>query len=116
MLAACRRGIPAARPDGLGQAFAGTVSRRVLAVAVAVTLAAAAVEGKFDIDGGRTRLAMHAVLAAIIALVITDLIRRFWCRRLGGITGDVLGALNEVGTCLVLLLMAGQLPGSVNAF
>lgn len=116
MLMACRHGIRSARAEGLGAMFAGTVSRRVVAVAVAVTLAAGAVEGKFDIDGGRTRLAMHAVLAAVIALVITELVRRLWCRRLGGITGDVLGALNELGTLLVLLLMAGQLPSSINAF
>jgi adenosylcobinamide-GDP ribazoletransferase len=116
MMAACRQGIRPARAEGLGAMVAGTVSRRVVAVAVTLTLAAAAVEGKFDIDGGQTRLAMHAVLAAAIALIITELIRRLWCRRLGGITGDVLGALNEVGTLLVLLLMAGQLPSSINAF
>jgi adenosylcobinamide-GDP ribazoletransferase len=116
MLLACRRGIPAARPDGLGQMFAGTVSRRVVAVAVALTFAAAGIEGKFDIDGGQTRLAMHAILAAAIALIISELLRRLWCRRLGGITGDVLGALNELATLTVLLLMAGQLPNAINAF
>src|SRR5215472_10950118 len=39
---ACRRGVPAARPDGLGVLVAGSVRPVVPAVATAVTLAAAA--------------------------------------------------------------------------
>jgi adenosylcobinamide-GDP ribazoletransferase len=116
MVVACRRGIPAARPDGLGALVAGTVRPRLVALVVILTAAAGALGGKFDIDGGRTRLALHALLALIAALVVTEFLRWLWCRRLGGITGDVLGGLNEIATAVVLLVLAGHLPGSINAF
>jgi adenosylcobinamide-GDP ribazoletransferase len=116
MALACRRGIRAARPDGLGALVAGTARWSALAVVVALTAAAGALAGKFDIDGGRTRLAMHAVLALTVALLVAEGFRWLWSRRLGGITGDVLGALNEVATLVVLLVLAGHLPSSINAF
>jgi adenosylcobinamide-GDP ribazoletransferase len=116
MVVACRRGIRPAREAGFGALVAGTIRRRAVALVVVLTAAAGALGGKFDIDGGRSRLALHAVLALIAALVVTEFLRWLWCRRLGGITGDVLGALNEIATAVVLLVLAGHLPGSINAF
>lgn len=116
MVVACRRGINPARPEGLGALVAGTVRRPVVALVVGLTAAAGALGGKFDIDGGRTRLALHALLALIAALVVTEFVRWLWCRRLGGITGDVLGGLSEIATAVVLLVLAGHLPGDLNAF
>ena len=116
MVVACRQGVRPARSEGLGALVAGTIRRPVVALVVALTAATGALGGKFDIDGGRTRLALHAVLALIAALVVTEFLRWLWCRRLGGITGDVLGGLNEIATAVVLLVLAGHLPGSINAF
>ncbi|GAA5184125.1 hypothetical protein GCM10023322_24900 [Rugosimonospora acidiphila] len=94
---ACRRGVPAARPEGLGALVAGTVG---VASAVAGTLAVAA-------------LAVLAVparpwqgpLAVLLAVGGSALVRRHAVRRLGGITGDVLGALVEVATGVAYLVL-----------
>ncbi|WP_328851985.1 adenosylcobinamide-GDP ribazoletransferase [Micromonospora globbae] len=92
---ACRRGVPAARPEGLGALVAGTVGPLAPAVgAVAVALVAvAAVPGR-PWQGPLAVAAALAVAAGLLAHVV---------RRLGGITGDVLGATVEVVTTLVYL-------------
>ncbi|MEU8182629.1 adenosylcobinamide-GDP ribazoletransferase [Micromonospora sp. NPDC049044] len=92
---ACRRAVPAARPDGLGALVAGTVGPVALAVgAVAVVLLAVpAVPGR----PWQGPLAVAAALAVALRL-LTHVVRR-----LGGITGDVLGATVEVVTTLVYL-------------
>ncbi|GAB3085554.1 adenosylcobinamide-GDP ribazoletransferase [Micromonospora schwarzwaldensis] len=92
---ACRRGVPAARPDGLGALVAGTVGWGVLtlgALAVAL-LAAPAVPGR----------PWQGPLAVLGALAVAAGLLRHLVRRFGGITGDVLGALVEVVTTLSYL-------------
>ena len=71
---ACRRGIPAARTDGLGAGVVGSVStaaggrrRRSPCFAVAV------VAGKLDYDGGRFRESVHAMFAVLCAVVVAAL-------------------------------------------
>ena len=92
---ACRRGVPAARPEGLGALVAGTVSRPVLGVAtVAVAaLAVPAVPGR----------PWQGPLAVAVALTVELLLLRHVVRRLGGVTGDVLGASVEITATLVYL-------------
>ncbi|MEV0730078.1 adenosylcobinamide-GDP ribazoletransferase [Polymorphospora sp. NPDC050346] len=87
---ACRRGVPAARPDGMGALVAGTVGRPALAVATAavVLAAVAAVPGR-PWQGPAAVLAALAVAVLLVAHAV---------RRLGGVTGDVLGAAVEAGT------------------
>jgi adenosylcobinamide-GDP ribazoletransferase len=94
---ACRRGVPAARPDGLGALVAGTVPVAVLAV-VAIVVAAAAVPAV----PGRPWQGPAAVAAALF--VVLPLVRHA-VRRFGGITGDVLGAVVEVGTTAALVAL-----------
>lgn len=92
---ACRRGLPAARPDGLGALVAGTVGPGALAAgttAVAL-LALAAVPDR----------PWQGPLVVIAALATAVWLLRHVVRRLGGITGDVLGATTEVVTTLVYL-------------
>lgn len=92
---ACRRGLPAARPDGLGALVAGTVGPGALATgttAVAL-LALAAVPDR----------PWQGPLVVIAALATAVWLLRHVVRRLGGITGDVLGATTEVVTTLVYL-------------
>jgi len=91
---ACRRGVRSARPSGLGALVAGTVPRLVAAV---LTLAAL---------GGA--VALGAIYAAAVAagLGCAVLLTALATRRLGGITGDVLGAAAELATAACLLVTA----------
>ena len=91
---ACRRGVPAARGTGLGTLVAGTVP-----AAIPVALTAAALAGAYPF-GIVVPIAVAAGLAASLALTALAV------RRLGGITGDVLGALVEVATAVCLLVTA----------
>jgi len=95
---ACARGVPAARGDGLGSAVAGAVP---VPVVVAVT-GGLAVAG-FLLDGGR------GVVGVVVALSVTALVVFRAVRRLGGVTGDVLGAVVEVALagCLVAQVVGG---------
>ena len=100
---ACGGGVPAARPEGLGEAVAGSVPAlgAVLTwlgwagVLAAVAMLAGAVwwAGPLAAAGG--------LLSAAVLL--------WWCvRRLGGITGDVLGACIEAaatGLAVVAVLI-----------
>lgn len=102
---AARRGVPAARPEGLGAAVAGVVPVRGAAiVAVAVTLAAAgagAFFGPYDI--------VRTALAVVVAAGVAELLLRHCTRRFGGVTGDVFGGLAETAatTALVVLSLGG---------
>lgn len=96
---ACTRGIPAARPDGLGATVAGTVPA-VLASAIMVTwialcLATSTSWGSWWVG----------VSGALVGLVAGAYLTRVACRRLGGITGDVLGAVIEVITTSTLVAL-----------
>ena len=88
---ACRRGVPAARPEGLGATVAGSVG---VAAAVTSTLVGAA------LGAGLALLARAAWPAGALVVVATALATLAVVgtarRRVGGITGDVLGAVVEV--------------------
>ncbi|MGO4663175.1 adenosylcobinamide-GDP ribazoletransferase [Terrabacter sp. 2TAF16] len=108
--AVCTRdGIPPARADGLGQGVAGTVSRAhllglVAAVALLAGLAVAglsAVLGDTSWAGGVGAVAV--VLVSVAGSVVT---RRHAVRRLGGVTGDVIGAAIEVALAAGLVTAA----------
>ncbi|MFG2191234.1 adenosylcobinamide-GDP ribazoletransferase [Streptomyces sp. NPDC048639] len=99
---ASRTGVPAARPDGLGAAVAATVPVGSAAVAAAVTVAACAAAGASLGPYGAVR---HA-LAVLIALGAAELLLRHCRRRLGGVTGDVFGALAETAATAALLALA----------
>lgn len=91
---ACRRGVPAARPDGMGALVAGTVPvAGCAAVAVAVTAVAFALDVRYAVG-------------VVVALAAAWALGAHAVRRLGGITGDVLGALVETAVTVVLLAAA----------
>lgn len=95
---ACRKGVPAARETGLGAMFAGTVAP--------VTAATAAIGvGLLAISAVPTRPWQGPVVVAA-ALGCAFLLTRHAVRRLGGITGDVLGAGVQVATTLTLVGLA----------
>lgn len=91
---------PYARTDGLATSFLGASGRSLIAVdllALAAAVAAAAI-----VDGvvGVAAVAVGiAVFSALLALAI---------RRLGGFTGDVLGAGIVVGETAALVTLAGS--------
>jgi adenosylcobinamide-GDP ribazoletransferase len=97
----CRRGVPPARNHGLGVAVAGSVPWIAaflawLAVAVALGL------GQVVIGGSYATGAIAAVVAALGVLLLV------WrcVRRLGGVTGDVMGASIEVALTILLVGVA----------
>jgi adenosylcobinamide-GDP ribazoletransferase len=96
---ACRGGVPAARPDGLGATVAGSVPGAAAAAVTAAVLAGAVVLGMIE----RSAVLPAAVLTGLVA---AWLLRRHLLRRLGGVTGDVLGALVETAITIALLVTA----------
>ncbi len=107
---ACRTGIPPARTDGLGVSVIGSVSAARSAIVTALVFVIAAVAGKLDVDGGRLRESVHAMFAVLCAVVVAALVRRLAVRRLGGMTGDVFGALIELAVLTDLFVMAIPAP------
>ena len=97
VMAVAARALPYARDDGLATRFRGGDWRTVAlyGLIVAVSLGALA-------DGRRTELAVGMAVAAG-ALVVA-----FGHRRLGGFTGDVLGAAGVVGETVGLLVAAAK--------
>jgi adenosylcobinamide-GDP ribazoletransferase len=94
---ACRPGVPAARPDGLGALVAGTVrwpGALLGTLAVGVVALPAAPQRPWQ-----------GPLAVALALGAALLLLRHAVRRLGGITGDVLGALVELTTTIVYVVL-----------
>jgi adenosylcobinamide-GDP ribazoletransferase len=109
----CARGIPAARDDGLGSSVAGSVPRPL---ALLVPLLAAAIAGLVlpsapGVQGaGLARaaggLAGRADLAVAGGCAAGTVLAGRAVRRLGGVTGDVLGFAVELGTAAALVVLA----------
>jgi adenosylcobinamide-GDP ribazoletransferase len=105
-LAMARTGLPGVRMaagSSLGRAVAGTVSpawfaASVVVSAVLVTAAQWLLTGPADAAG--------LLAAAVAGLLAAELLRARATARLGGVTGDVMGALGEVATTATLLVAA----------
>jgi adenosylcobinamide-GDP ribazoletransferase len=97
----CMRGVPAARPDGLGATVAGTVPVPATIAAILGWTALCAVVC--------TWLAPDLLLSALTAVVgcvaAGGLMLVICIRRLGGITGDVLGAAIEISMAASLVIL-----------
>jgi len=106
---ACRRGVPAARPDGLGALVAGTVRPAIPAGTTLATAAAAVTAVVISAVMIGEPLGWTLPLAVVAGLGSAFVVERHAVRRLGGITGDVLGALVEV-TATVTLVVAAMGP------
>jgi adenosylcobinamide-GDP ribazoletransferase len=92
---ACRRGMAAARPDGLGALVAGTTQTLELALGL-VAVALVAVPAVPDRP-------WQGPLAVLVGLGASVVVHRHAVSRLGGITGDVLGALVEIAQTVTLV-------------
>lgn len=95
---ACLRPVPAARPDGLGALVAGTVppAVAVLGTVLVAALAVPAVPGR----------PWQGPVAVAVGLVAAALLLRRVVRRIGGITGDVLGAVAETAVTATVVVLA----------
>jgi adenosylcobinamide-GDP ribazoletransferase len=97
---ACLSGVPAARAEGLGATFIGGVPvaaavPSVLAGVVAAALAGHALGSTWPLLAG-----VVLMVGAVVALLLRCV------RRLGGITGDVLGAAVELSFAVLVLAAA----------
>ena len=107
-----RPGVPPRDPrrprrTGSAPASIGSVSALRAAVVTVAVFVVAAIAGKLDYDGGRLRESVHAMFAVLCAVVVAALVRRLAVRRLGGLTGDVFGALIEIAVVVDLVVMVG---------
>jgi adenosylcobinamide-GDP ribazoletransferase len=96
-------GAPAAHSGGLGALIAGTTSHRARWLEPAALLG---VVGAAGWAAGGVTLAVRGLTAVACGLVVAAAVRWLACRRFGGMTGDVYGALIELGTATVLLVAA----------
>ena len=89
----CRRGVPAATSDGLGGQAAESLPMAVAAsvVIVALVLVVGAVSAVSD-----RAVTLGVAGSGVVAIGVAELWRRHCSRRFGGITGDVLGSVEQV--------------------
>jgi adenosylcobinamide-GDP ribazoletransferase len=96
---ACMRGLPAARSDGLGHAVIGTVPPLAAVLVVGLTTVVVAL-----VAGLGGLLGVLTAAAAVAAVLLV-------CRaKLGGSTGDVLGACVEIALAAFLVAQVSDLP------
>jgi len=95
---ACRRSVPAARPEGLGALVAGTQTLVVpLAWAAALMgLATVAIAGRW----------WQGPVAVVLTAGVVAGISWHTARRFGGVTGDVLGACSELAVATAVVVLA----------
>jgi adenosylcobinamide-GDP ribazoletransferase len=89
---------PQARPGGLGAAFATGLGWRIFVGAALLPLALTVAAG------------WRGVIAALAAHLVAYLIFALARRRLGGVTGDVMGMVIELAEGAVLLVFAASWP------
>lgn len=85
---------PYARKEGKAGAYFSGMTRKIFTLCTIITLAC------LLIFSGLSGLLIIIICAAGIYLL-----GRFSCRKIGGLTGDVLGAINEIAEILVLFSM-----------
>ncbi|MGH3701011.1 MAG: adenosylcobinamide-GDP ribazoletransferase [Pseudonocardiaceae bacterium] len=93
-----RKGVPPARPTGMGALVAGSQPPGVPMAWSALLL----VGGLVAVPGRCWQGAAAVSLAAAVVLVVSAHTRR----RFGGVTGDVLGAANELASTAILAICA----------
>ena len=97
---ACVRGVPAARADGLGVTHVGSVPVVAAVASLVVVGVVVGLAGHGLGSAWSTVLGVVAMVAVVLALLLRCV------RRLGGITGDVLGAAVEVSFAVLVLAAA----------
>jgi len=83
---------PYARPDGIGKAFAQYANKYTLYIGLILTLLVIVPVGK------------QAILCLAVVSICTWLFARFVTKLLGGLTGDIYGAMSELAEIIVLFV------------
>jgi len=96
---ACMRGLPAARADGLGHTVVGAVPPLVATLVVGLTTVLVTLVAGL---GGLVGVVVTAATVATVLLICG--------RKLGGSTGDVLGAGVEIAFATFLVTQVSSLP------
>lgn len=104
----CRRGVPAATADGLGGQAAESLSVAAAAAVVAAVLVL--VVGAGTVAAPDRSVALALAVGGVAGLLIGELWRRRCSARFGGITGDVLGSIEEVTFTAFLVLVTLLVP------
>ena len=99
---ACRRSLSPAAPTGFGAMVAGT-QRLSLIVWPVIMLTGAAILGSTSVRGFDVSHTLTAAMTFVVMCAAVWLLSRHCARRIGGITGDVLGASIELGLAIVLV-------------
>lgn len=102
VLAAARPAVPA-HTDGFGALVIGTQRTSAVVWAVVVVVAAACTGFTVDAKGFDTVVAVRGVLVVVVIGAMTLLLRRHCARRMGGLSGDVLGAAIEAMTAVAVV-------------
>lgn len=100
----CARGIPAARPEGLGAVVADSVPLPALAF----VLVASAMALGVAMPATHTGSGLAAVAVLVMTLVVAVLIR-IATRVFGGVSGDVMGAAIELSLAALLVTLSAGL-------
>jgi adenosylcobinamide-GDP ribazoletransferase len=95
-------GSPSARPSGFGALVAGRTSAAGRVASVVLLVGAVVAAG---LALGGVAAAARGAGAAVAGLAVAALLRWAARRRLGGMTGDVFGAIIELSTATVLLVL-----------
>lgn len=96
-------GVAVAAGSSLGRTVAGTVSAAWLAAVATVTLLLAGLAALAVRGPAQAAVLVGALAAGVLA---AEVLHRRALRRLGGTTGDVMGAMGEVATAATLLVAA----------
>ncbi len=94
-------GVPFAESSALGRTVAGTVSARWLSGWILVLAGLVALGA-----GGDPQPVWRLVAASAAGVLAAELLLRRARHRLGGVTGDVMGAMGELATTTTLLVAA----------
>jgi adenosylcobinamide-GDP ribazoletransferase len=92
MMAAAVTFFPYARPEGMGRAFAAYATPKVFWAELCYALLLVLPGGKLS------------VLAVLVCMAFTSVLARYAVAKLGGLTGDVYGAIEKLNETVVLLV------------
>ena len=101
---------PAAREGGLGRNFRDFIQRRdfVFATVLMILLCVLVSVAGAPVAAWPAAL-LRAAITFVLALLTTHMLCRRWTHALGGLTGDIYGALCEIGETVALAAMSATL-------
>lgn len=104
------RSQPSARKDGLGRTYALHLRRRHLVWATLAWIAVSAAALPLERSLSLADVPLKGTLALVIAPAVSLLFGRYVTKKIGGLTGDTLGATSELVEVAVLLVWSLGAP------